>query len=374
MDSKLEFIYGEKLDAPGFLDRRVTVSDTGAFTCGSGPSTTASADGRILRSAYITSRDGFGECHDIAAIAEFPVDNPKAAESHIICAKGDVFCGTEVASILSFTSFPWNGNIRITLDVNYGICGWRDWDPKTKQIVGEGLFKCRFEPGALAETITPDAITRYLNLKGFSGHNVYRERGDRLLCGTKATWEGNSFYGFATSSYSQPILYRCDDGETFDFLGVVPSICEYECQVAKLNGSFYALMRGAEGDNFWVSNDGGATFEPAGRLPDGRQRPQLQVWKGRLLISYSAPDETPSSVRNGRNNIHMLLGEGPDLSRYTEILHAVDPLGIVYYDIVDINGELHILWSNSERFPTYVKWGAVQGKDHLLYATLDELK
>ena len=353
-----------------FLSKGVVVSDTNRFTCGSAPCVTVSEDGRTFYTPFLTSTTGFGECHDIAAVAEFPVANPKAAKSHVICRIGEQFCGLTVSSVLSFVSFPWQGNVRVTLDINYGVCGWRDWDPRTKKVVGEGRYKCRFAPGAKPEFITPEALTRYLNERGFTGHNVYRERGDRLLCGTKPCWDGKAFYGFATSSCSQPVLYRCEDGETLDFLGVVPEICEYECQVTKLNGVLYAYMRGSTNDNFFVSRDGGRTFSPSGRLPDGKQRPQLQTWRGKVLLSYSAPDEKPNGVRNGRNNLHMLWGEGGDLSKYREILHAIDPLGIVYYDIVDLNGELHILWSNAERFPNHVKWGAVQGKDQILFARL----
>jgi len=353
-----------------FLSKGVVVSDTNAFTCGSAPTVTVSDDGRTFYTPYLASRTGFGECHDAAALAAFEPAHPEKAKSYLLCTTGEQFCGLTVSSVLSFCSMPWKGNVRVTLDVNYGICGWRDWDPKTKKVVGEGRYKCRFAPNAKSELITPEALTRYLNAKGFTGHNVNRERGDRLLCGAKPCWDGKAFYGFATSSWSQPVLYRCEDGETFDFLGVVPTIVEYESQVTKLNGTIYALMRGATNANFWVSADGGATFTPAGRVPDGKQRPQLQVWQGQVLLTYSAPDEKPSIVRNGRNNIHMLVGEGPDLTHYREILHVIDPLGIVYYDIVDLNGNLHILWSNSARFPTHVKWGAVQGKDQVLYAPL----
>lgn len=31
---------------------------------------------------------------------------------------------------------------------------------------------------------------------------------------------------------------------------------------------------------------------------------------------------------------------------------------------------MHLLWSNSARFPDFVKWGAVQGKDQILHAKL----
>ena len=124
------------------------------------------------------------------------------------------------------------------------------------------------------------------------------------------------------------------------------------------------------GDNFFVSDDGGRTFRPAGRLSDGEQRPQLKVYRGQLLVAFSAPDEQPNRIRNGRNNIHLLLGEGDDLSKYREILHEVDPLGIVYYDIVPRGDELHVIWSDARRFPDKIIWGAVQGKDRLLYGRL----
>lgn len=206
------------------------------------------------------------------------------------------------------------------------------------------------------------------------GHNVLRERGDRLNNGARPHWKDGVFYGVLTSSWSQPIVYRCADGETFEFLGVIPAICEYECQLAEADGRFYAVFRGAKGDNFWVSDDGCATFRPCGRLPDGRQRPQLFAYGSGILIAYSAPDEKPNGVRNGRNNLHILLGKGDDLSAYREVMHAIDPLGIVYYDFVDVGGELYVLWSNAERFPTYVKWGAVQGKDQVLFSKIGQLR
>jgi hypothetical protein len=217
------------------------------------------------------------------------------------------------------------------------------------------------------EVLEPDSISRHLDSNGFSGHNVAREHYDRLVMHSHASWVGDAFYGTLTSSLSQPIAFRCVDGETLELLGVVPVLCEYECALTHLNGVFYALGRKMRGDNFFVSDDGCRTFRPAGRLPDGEQRPELMVRDGRLLIAYSAPDEQPCRVRNGRNNVHLLEGEGDDLSKYREILHAVDPFGIVYHNILPRGERLHVLWSDARRFPDKVIWGAVQGKDRILY-------
>ena len=352
----------------GMPSVRTVVSDTNRFTCGSGPVSCLSSDGKRLFVPYLASTSGFGECHDLTALADVPLDRPAAAKSFDILKAGDEFAGAKVKTTVSYTSFLWKGRLRIFLDVNFGLFGYRDWDPGTRSVVGEGLFRCRYN--GRTEDLSPKAIIDYLTAKGLSGFNPCKDACDRCIFQSKPVWRDGVLYGFVNSSSSQPILFRCADGETFEFLGAIPTICEYECQLAIHKGLFYAVMRGAKGDNFWTSADGGVTWKGCGRVPDGLQRQQMLVWRDKVLIGYSAPNEKPSKVRNGRNNLHLLWGEGPDLSAYRELLHAVDPIGIVYPDLVDVNGDLHVLWSNSERFPTHVKWGAVQGKDQILHATL----
>ena len=352
----------------GMPSVRTVVSDTNRFTCGSGSVSCVSPDGSRIFAPYLASATGFGECHDLTALADVPCAHPGTAESFVLLKAGDTFCGTVVTTTVSCASVLWNGRVRVMVDVNSAAFGYREWDPVTRKASGEGLFRCRF--AGRTERLSPAAISAYLAQKGLTGFNPLKERGDRCIWQSRPVWKDGAFYGFVTSSCSQPILFRCADGETFEFLGAIPTICEYECQLAIHKGLFYAVMRGAKGENFWTSADGGVTWKGCGRVPDGLQRQQMLVWRDKVLIGCSAPDEKPSKVRNGRNNLHLLWGEGPDLSSYRELLHAVDPIGIVYPDLVDVNGDLHVLWSNSERFPTHVKWGAVQGKDQILHATL----
>ena len=347
------------------------VSDTNRFTCGSGSVSCLSPDADRIFAPYLASTTGLGECHDITAMADIPLASPQDAVSHVICKIGDTICGTKVKSVVSYGSFLWNGNVRVYLDVNRERFVFRDWNPQTGHVVGEGVFAGRWGGMAQAEALSPQLISRYLGEKGLVGFNPCKEDGDRCIFQSKPQWRGDAFYGFLTSSCSHPILFTCRDGTTFEFGGVVPTVCAYECQLGIHKGLFYAVMRGAKGDNFWTSSDGGATWKACGRVPDGLQRQQMIVWRDKVLIGYSAPDEKPNRIRNGRNNLHLLWGEGSDLSAYSEICHAADPIGIVYPDLVDVNGTLHLLWSNSARFPTYVKWGAVQGKDQLLHAKLD---
>lgn len=356
-----------------FLPDRVVVSDTNAFTCASAPMSQLSADGSRIFSNYLTSRTGYGEAHDIVALVDVPIDNPSASTNHVICHAGEKICGLKVDEVDSYDVFLFKGKVRCVIGINGGLLGWRDWNPATGEVCGEGMFKCRIYQCGATEPLTPILLTRYLNEKGFVGHAMTRTYRDQLITHSHACWVGGAFYGTLTSSLSQPIVFRCTDGETLELLGVVPTLCEYECALSYLNGTFYAFGRKMPGDNFYVSNDGCRTFRSVGRLPDGEQRPQLTVWKDRLLIAFSAPDEKPNNIRNGRNNIHLLWGEGANLGRYRELLHEIDPLGIVYYDIVPRGDELHVLWSDARRFPDKVIWGAVQGKDRILYGKLSSL-
>ena len=263
----------------------VTVVSDGGFTCGSAPMSEFSSDGTRIFCGYLTSRAGYGEAHDIVALVEIPVTDPAAAKNHVVFQAGETLCGVMADRVDSFDVFLRDGKVRCVFGVNEERIGWRDWDPDAGGICGEGLFKCRVAGGAQAEELTPAVLTRHLDSKGFVGHNVTRERCDRLVIHSHACRVDGAFYGTLTSSLSQPIAFRCGDGETLEFQGVVPSLCEYECALAHLNGRFYALGRKMKGDNFFVSDDGCRTFRPAGRLPDGEQRPELTVRNGRLLIA-----------------------------------------------------------------------------------------
>ena len=68
--------------------------------------------------------------------------------------------------------------------------------------------------------------------------------------------------------------------------------------------------------------------------------------------------------------MRILLGRGTDLAAYEDVYHVVDPMGFVYYDIVDCRGQLYVIWSNSERFPDKPVWGCLQGKDTLYLSRL----
>jgi len=87
----------------------VVVSDTNRFTCGSGTVACVSPDGNRLLVPYLASTTGFGECHDLTAVADVPLDAPGTTRSHVACRAGETFLGETVKSVLSYASFVWKG-------------------------------------------------------------------------------------------------------------------------------------------------------------------------------------------------------------------------------------------------------------------------
>ena len=150
---------------------RTVVSDTNRFSCGSGSVSCLSSDGTHVFVPYLASTNGFGECHDLTAIADVPVSKPGRARSFIVCQSGETFLGVPVTTVVSYASFPWKGEVRVMLDVNSDRFGFRDWDPRSRRVTGEGLFMCRWEGNGGARPLSPDAISDYLKGRGLSGFN-----------------------------------------------------------------------------------------------------------------------------------------------------------------------------------------------------------
>ena len=48
-----------------------------------------------------------------------------------------------------------------------------------------------------------------------------------ILIAAAALSARGAFYGFVTSACSQPVLFRCSDGETLEFVGVVPDFVKW---------------------------------------------------------------------------------------------------------------------------------------------------
>ena len=160
-----------------------------------------------------------------------------------------------------------------------------------------------------------------------------------------------------------------DGSDVMEFIGCLKQSAQYEAQSAIANGKMYAVLRGAKTDDFFISDDMGRSFRPVGRIDFNTTRPQLCPYKGKVLVAVSKKGILPNKVRDGRNNIMLLYGEGDNLASYRPVFFVKDQLGIVYYDIQDYKETLFMFWSSSD---LYVDKNP-QAKDLLWFARLGEI-
>ena len=366
-DLKLRFRPPEKV-----LQEKITVSDTGRFTSSSAPISCFDPARNTIFAPYHASCSGYGEQASVFALARIPLPGLKAVSS-VLLQSDAPFYGKKYNWPIDGSAIMFNGKVRIFFLAGGDSYYRLDWSPEEEKAVGAAEpVLCRTQTDFPVCPLTRDAVERYLLAHGCTGYNLPGDARENIICTAKPAWNGETFYGMITSSLSQPILFRCRDGKTFEFCGIVPALAKYECQTAVLNGKIYALLRGASGDEFWEADEGEWQFRPCGRLGMAETRPQLMTCNGKLLLAYSQTGISPNKIRDGRNNITILAGDSGDFSRFEEVFHAVDEMGIVYYDIVNCNGTLYMIWSNSERFPDKIVWGVLQGKDTLYCSLLAE--
>ena len=348
------------------LSEATCVSDTNAFTCGSAPISCVH-DGTIY-APYLTARSGHGEQHKIIALSVFAADRPSAARSFVIAEAGVSGPAADCSQVIDPFSVWHAGKVRVFFLADAEHYRYCDWDPVTETVGAATPVKCVWT-GAATNELTSVPLAAYLTEKGCAGFNLQADASEHLICTAKPACHDGAFYGTVTSGSSQPVVFRCADGETFEFVGVVPVIGQYECQIAWLDDTLYALVRSAvNGKNFWSSSDGGATWDFRASIPMSATRPQLLAWRSRLLVGYSEDNVTPNSIRAGRNNMRLMAGTNTDFSTFEQAFRVVDPIGFVYYDLVPCGDELYCLWSNSSVYPDL--GGTLSGKDAIFAARL----
>ena len=175
-----------------------------------------------------------------------------------------------------------------------------------------------------------------------------------------------------TAGQAQPVCVRIAEGsDVLEIRGAIPKLGQYETQSAILNchSAMAALVRGAEGDNYYLSDDLGLSWRPAGRVEFNTTRPQLLPYKGKLLRGISIVGVLPNRVRDGRNNLILSFAARPELDAYEDIFFIQDPYGIVYYDIFDYKDTLYMIWSSGD---LYIDKNP-QAKDLLWFAKIGDL-
>ncbi len=356
------------------IDHRVCVSDTVNLTSSSAPISCFDSERGMLYTPYHAGRRSYGEQFSTMMLMKMPIMQPHRAENFVLMDSGDTIDGVTYINPVDASSIFLDGKVRVYFLANSSTYYYLDFDPETNTMSKINPVMCKFDNSSAPTPLTKESVAEYLTKNGMEHFNLDFDYRENIINVAKPCFFEGAYYGCITSGCSQPIIWKCSDGKTFEFQGIIPKIASYECQIAICNGTMYALLRAAEDCNYYVSHDLGRTFcETLTRVPLEETRPQLLNYKGHILMAYSAFGCEPNLLKRYRNNMRLMLGDGEDFANYKEIFHVIDKYGIVYYDIINYKDELFMIWSNSELYPDKVHGEAIRGKDALYYARLGDL-
>ncbi|MBO7147330.1 MAG: hypothetical protein J6W81_06240 [Lentisphaeria bacterium] len=349
------------------LEHRTAISDTLAFTHAEASNTCFSPDRGIFYTVHTASRRCYGESHDILALIITPICQPHRAQTKIILERGVTPCVKDVKRLLCPNCYYYTtdeilynvkthfgeyadvvrGFVRITVEVDGSQIYYIDYDIVNDTFSDMKPLKvlfhdelCDFNGEVFRDWQWEQGFTDYK----FGDENV-------MLTDKFKLHEDGYRYTLATAYRGLPTVMRIKDrSDVLEFVGALPEPAQYEAQSAILNGKMYALLRGAQTNDFYISDDMGKTFRPIGKIDFNTTRPQLLTYRDKILVAVSKVGVQPNYVRDGRNNLLLLCGEGDQLSNYEKVFQVIDPFGIVYYDIVDYKGLLHVIWSSGDLY------------------------
>ena len=371
------------------LTCRTCVSDTTQFTASSAPESCIDPDHGMVYSAYLASRKNYGESRDIVALAKIPVCQPERFETVIVAENGMIRDGKQYGEFLDCNCYYYQtGEEADTVVTHFGQTGtlfrgyvrvlflsygeeyfYTDYDIRKQAFSPIRPLRIRFRGEDVP--LTGKVYEEVLRDKGFSDFDLYREKWEHVILTDKFRLHTDGYrYSMMTAGLAEPVCVRIAGGsDVLEVRGAIPALGQYETQSAILGNEMAALVRGAAGDNFYTSGDLGLTWKAAGRIEFNTTRPQLLLYKGKLLMGISVTGILPNRARDGRNNLRLLCADRPDLSAFGEIFFIQDAYGIVYYDIFDYKDTLYMIWSSGD---LYIDKNP-QAKDLLWYARIGDL-
>ena len=389
------------------LGRRICVSDTVQFTASSAPESCIDPDHGMIYSTYLASRQNYGESRNIVALARIPVCQPERFTTWIAAESGMEIAGKKYGEFLDCNAYYYQtteeaatvvthfgqtgtlyrGYVRV-LFLSYGEeYFYTDFDIKNEAFSEIKPLKVLFH-GA-EKPLTGALYAEILRDFGFTDFDLYKEKWEHVILTDKFRLHTDGYrYSMMTAGQAQPVCVRIAEGsDVLEIRGAIPKLGQYETQsaildrpadpdavspasgVSQSSSVMAALVRGAEGDNYYLSDDLGQTWRPAGRVEFNTTRPQLLPYKGKLLRGISVVGVLPNRVRDGRNNLILSVAARPELDAYEDIFFIQDPYGIVYYDIFDYKDTLYMLWSSGD---LYIDKNP-QAKDLLWFARIGDL-
>ena len=312
---------------------------------------------------YVTCLGGYkgsyGENRGHSMLISFPGTQPFNFRTYEYATTGDI---TEDGDTLD--GIPYETNCLIYND-NSGTpivrcffqCGaehlyYRDFNTLTETFISKAKKVKYVNAQGEKEVVTGTAIQNIVKFYGGTWSDNDKMIFTNNIDTDTSTWDdGDYIYSVLTSELGNPCIIKSNDFfESFIVVGILPYTVNYECQMSKLNGTFYFLLRASK-INF-VTSDNLKYYTPLHTIPNSvPQRPQVITHNGSIYL-FVPTDETfldsyEVPVEYRRNGYSVFKGTGNDFSKYEKILRFKNRFGLVYLSSKFINNRLALCYSSN---------------------------
>ena len=334
----------------------------------------------IMFCVYMPGLQGcYGESRGRISLGYFPASQPTNLKTVDVIIEKDVY----VPNIISLG----DGKVRIFYEKNSRaegdhFIGYKDFDFISQILSEEKIVMLKREDGEIVPLTATEQFA-YLHAHGYQGQE--------FLCTEQISFashlifkEKDGFaYGTISSYFAQPILYRSSDNvATVEFFAVCPYFAQYEMDFKFLDGKIYGVFRTPpEIDSiyFVTSEDNGKTWSEPYLIKDSVScRPRICIHNGKALVlanHYIADTGNRPEIQQGRTCVRLyLLKDGELPNEQTMVRQIYSKCGMVNVGIVDVLGDIYMLYSTSELALEYHNGNPkVRGKDALRYVKLGDL-
>lgn len=362
------------------LNFSVQINDGLTQTSGDGASMAFDSKYGIMFCAYMPGLQGsYGESRGRIVLTYFPASQPTNTKTIDVIIEKDVY----VPNIISLG----NGKVRIFYEKNSRaegdhFIGYKDFDFISEILSDEKIVMLKRDDGQVVP-LTGSEQFAYLKSNGFT-NQVYKATEQISFASHMIFKEKDTFwYGTITSYLASPILYRSqDDLATVEFFAICPYIAQYEMDYKFLDGKIYGIYRTPTERNslfFVTSDDYGKTWSEPYLIKDSVScRPRICIHNGKVLVlanHYNSDTGNRPDIMQGRTSIRLYLLKDDVPNENNMVKELYTKYGMVNVGIVDVLGDIYILYSTSELALEYHNGTPkVRGKDALRYVKLGDLE
>lgn len=387
---KLNFELKNKTNIPTKEDiivhSQVGVSDFWHHKSGDGTQMVIDDKNSLAYIVYNTSESAYGERKEVLALSIFPVYAPFDIKRKVL------FKVNQQVGDYTFTTF---GDMAIVLLDNFvrvffdavvkNETGFKEYymdiNRQTFEISNPSIVKVYLPNNSTAQQLSTSLIKTYTESNGYTQPDDYR----MVFSSNFAEYNGKHYVVFTGGSetskgYVYPCVAWTDDFCYFHITGIIPFTLEWEAQIAILDGIMYILARGMKSKSslyrpFITSNDLGLTFTGHDFYWVGNTRPQMRVYKNKIITFTSLMANYNSDYKSDdggldRRGFVIRMGTGTNPDDYKEVGRFYDSSRLFYYCVCELNRKLYISTCRGNLYDSMPNGGS---KDSVCFTKIGEI-